>query len=136
MKLRKSLSPFNPEAVRLSTVAFVSGTYKASREETPVEIPAAVFLTKIRPEWRNSKHLKSANRLELAMIMMDASVKKARKVQANLSKRVARRYEEQHLIECFFNKAKNYRRVATRYEKTANMFKAYFTLLSIRLWLK
>ncbi|QOH62287.1 IS5 family transposase [Paenibacillus polymyxa] len=45
-------------------------------------------------------------------------------------------YKERHLIECFFNKVKNYRRLATRYEKTANMFMAFLTLLSIRLWLK
>ncbi len=31
-------------------------------------------------------------------------------------------YKERHLIECFFNKVKNYRRLATRYEKTANMW--------------
>ncbi|WP_282937636.1 transposase [Paenibacillus sp. RC67] len=45
-------------------------------------------------------------------------------------------YKEHHLIECIFNKVKKYRRLATRYEKTANMFIAFLTLLSIRLWLK
>ncbi|MGE7828305.1 transposase [Paenibacillus sp. NPDC093718] len=44
--------------------------------------------------------------------------------------------KERHLIECFFNKMKNYRRLATRYDKTASMFKAFLALISIRIWLK
>ncbi|QDH23839.1 IS5 family transposase [Saccharibacillus brassicae] len=45
-------------------------------------------------------------------------------------------YKERHLVECFFNKMKNYRRLATRYDKTASMFKAFLALISIRIWLK
>ncbi len=59
--------------------------------------------------------------------------KRHRRVQRPLD---AEAYTERHVIECFFNKVKNYRRLATRYEKTANMFKAFLTLLSIRVWLK
>jgi len=28
-------------------------------------------------------------------------------------------YKERHLVECFINKIKHFRRIATRYEKTA-----------------
>lgn len=45
-------------------------------------------------------------------------------------------YKERRLVECFFNKMKNYRRLATRYDKTASMFKAFLALISIRIWLK
>ncbi|SEP23118.1 Transposase DDE domain-containing protein [Paenibacillus sp. OK076] len=45
-------------------------------------------------------------------------------------------YKERHLIECFFNRVKKYRRLATRYDKTASMFKASLVLISIRMWLK
>ena len=45
-------------------------------------------------------------------------------------------YKERHLVECLFNKMKNYRRLATRYDKTASMFKAFLALISIRIWLK
>ncbi|OZQ56949.1 hypothetical protein CA599_31965, partial [Paenibacillus taichungensis] len=31
-------------------------------------------------------------------------------------------YRERHLVECFFNKVKNYRRLATRYDKLACTF--------------
>jgi transposase len=31
-------------------------------------------------------------------------------------------YKERHLIECFINKIKHFRRIATRYEKTARAF--------------
>ncbi|MCC3381171.1 transposase [Paenibacillus sp. UY79] len=47
-----------------------------------------------------------------------------------------RRIKSDTELNAFFNKVKNYRRLATRYEKTANMFMAFLVLLSIRLWLK
>ena len=34
-------------------------------------------------------------------------------------------YKERHLVECFFNKIKEYRRVATRYEKLAQTFLSF-----------
>jgi len=33
-------------------------------------------------------------------------------------------YKERHLIECFFAKLKKYHRIATRYEKLAQIFRA------------
>lgn len=44
-------------------------------------------------------------------------------------------YKERHLIECFFNKTKHYRRLATRYDKLACTFTAFLTLASIMIWL-
>lgn len=44
-------------------------------------------------------------------------------------------YRERHLVECFFNKVKNYRRLATRYDKLACTFKPFLTLASIMVWL-
>ncbi|MHA2852544.1 transposase [Paenibacillus lautus] len=34
-------------------------------------------------------------------------------------------YKERHLIECFFNKVKHYRRLATRFDKLASSFRAF-----------
>ena len=45
-------------------------------------------------------------------------------------------YKERHLVECCFNKLKHFRRVATRYEKTARNFLAMITLATIVLWLR
>jgi len=45
-------------------------------------------------------------------------------------------YKERHLIECFFNKLKAFRRVATRYDKLAASFLAFVYLASIWLLLK
>ncbi|MGN0517585.1 MAG: IS5 family transposase, partial [Acutalibacteraceae bacterium] len=42
-------------------------------------------------------------------------------------------YKERHLIECFFNKIKAFRRVATRYDKLASSFLAFVYIASI--WL-
>jgi transposase len=44
-------------------------------------------------------------------------------------------YVERHLVECFFQKLKRNRRVATRYEKLASRFMAIVTLAAIAIWL-
>ena len=46
------------------------------------------------------------------------------------------RYKERHLVECFFNKIKHFRRLATRYDKLSSMFQAFLYLAAIMLWLK
>lgn len=45
-------------------------------------------------------------------------------------------YKERHLIECFFNKIKAFRRVATRYDKLAISFLAFVYVASICVLLK
>lgn len=45
-------------------------------------------------------------------------------------------YKERHLVECFFQKLKNFRRVATRYDKLATSFLAFVYLASIVILLK
>ncbi|MGB8364280.1 MAG: IS5 family transposase [Rhizomicrobium sp.] len=45
-------------------------------------------------------------------------------------------YAQRHLIECCFSKLKHFRRVATRYEKTARNYRAVVTLAAIVLWLR
>ena len=45
-------------------------------------------------------------------------------------------YKERHLVECCINKLKHFRRVATRYEKTARNFLAIITVAAIALWLR
>lgn len=44
-------------------------------------------------------------------------------------------YKERHLVENFFCKIKRYRRVATRYEKTAANFLGFVLFASVRVWL-
>ncbi len=45
-------------------------------------------------------------------------------------------YKERHLVECFFNKLKHFRRVATRYDKLISRFKTFVYLASIMILLK
>lgn len=45
-------------------------------------------------------------------------------------------YKERNLIERMFNKLKHFRRVATRYDKTALSFLSFVHIASIYLWLK
>ena len=45
-------------------------------------------------------------------------------------------YAQRHLVECCFSKLKQFRRVATRYEKTARNYRAVVTIAAIVLWIK
>ena len=44
-------------------------------------------------------------------------------------------YRQRNLIERFFNKIKQFRRVATRYDKLAENFLASLKLACVRIWL-
>ena len=45
-------------------------------------------------------------------------------------------YKERNLVERFFNKIKNFRRIATRYDKTALSFTAMLALAAAMIWLR
>ena len=45
-------------------------------------------------------------------------------------------YKERHLVECFFQKIKWFRRVATRYDKSDDSFLAFVYLAAITILLK
>ena len=45
------------------------------------------------------------------------------------------RYKARHLVECFFNRLKQFRRIATRYDKLANRFNAFLHLACAYVWL-
>jgi putative transposase len=44
-------------------------------------------------------------------------------------------YKERNLVERLFNKLKQFRRVATRYDKTASAFLAFIHIAAICIWL-
>jgi transposase len=45
-------------------------------------------------------------------------------------------YRARNRVEQFFNKINHYRRIATRYHKTANRFLAALKLVAVRIWLR
>ncbi|WP_430232753.1 transposase [Nitrosomonas communis] len=45
-------------------------------------------------------------------------------------------YKERHLIECFFNKIKYYRRISSRYEKMAGNYMGFIRFASALIWLR
>ena len=45
-------------------------------------------------------------------------------------------YAQRHLVECCFSKLKQFRRIATRYEKTARNYIAVVTIAAIVLWMR
>jgi transposase len=44
--------------------------------------------------------------------------------------------KERHLVACFINKIKQFRRIATRYEKTARNFLAMVNIACAMVWLR
>ena len=45
-------------------------------------------------------------------------------------------YKERHLIECFFGKTKHFRRVFSRFDKTAKVFLGFLHFVSVLIWLR
>ncbi len=45
-------------------------------------------------------------------------------------------YAQRHLVECCFSRLKQFRRVATRYEKTARNFLAVIAIAATILWIR
>ena len=59
--------------------------------------------------------------------------KRNRKVQLTVDPAL---YALRNIIERCFNKLKNARRLATRYEKTAASYAAFISICSIKLWFR
>ncbi|WP_265016528.1 MULTISPECIES: IS5 family transposase [unclassified Wolbachia] len=55
-----------------------------------------------------------------------------RKVQRYYDEHI---YKERHLIECFFGKIKNFRRIFSRFDKTAEVFMGFLNLVGALVWL-
>ena len=45
-------------------------------------------------------------------------------------------YQERHLIECFFGKIKHYRRIFSRFEKTARNYMGFLCFVAALVWLR
>lgn len=45
-------------------------------------------------------------------------------------------YQARHLVECFFNKIKWFRRIFTRYEKLDRSYLAFLSFVSSLVWLR
>ena len=45
-------------------------------------------------------------------------------------------YKDRNLVERFFNKIKHFRRIATRYDKTALSFASMLSLVGAMIWLR
>ena len=58
--------------------------------------------------------------------------KKNRTIQRPLNREL---YKDRNKVERFFNRVKHYRRIATRYEKTARNYMAMLHLVSAIVWL-
>jgi transposase len=79
----------------------------------------------------DADHLRTALAAKQARAVIPNNPSRARKYP--IDKHL---YKERHLIECCFAKLKQFRRVATRYEKTARNYLAMITLAATILWLR
>ena len=46
------------------------------------------------------------------------------------------RYRERHLVECFMNKIKHYRRIFSRFDKLAKRYLGFLSFVSALIWLR
>lgn len=93
-----------------------------------VNLPSPSVLLADRGYDADSSRAKMEKRDVLPVIPMRKSRKKRIGVDRSL-------YRLRNLVERCFNKLKNARRVATRYDKTAESFLGFVDITSIRLWL-
>jgi transposase len=73
-------------------------------------------------------------REELAKAEVEAVIP-AKSNRRNPAPHDRQKYRWRNLIERLFNKLKNWRRVATRYDKTKQSYLGFVTLASIKLWI-
>ncbi|MFN3326996.1 MAG: transposase, partial [Bryobacteraceae bacterium] len=59
----------------------------------------------------------------------------AKRNRRNPSAHDACKYRLRNLVERLFNKLKNWRRIATRYDKTRESYLGFVTIASVKLWL-
>ena len=59
--------------------------------------------------------------------------KKNRKHKRDYDKHV---YKERHLVECFFGKIKHFRRIFSRFDKTATVFLSFLQFVGALIWLR
>ena len=59
--------------------------------------------------------------------------KRNRKIPRNIDRHI---YKERHLVEIFFRKLKNFRRVFSRFDKEIVAYQGFVTFVSILMWLK
>jgi transposase len=45
-------------------------------------------------------------------------------------------YKERHLVECFINKIKHFRRVATRYDRTIASYASFVAVAASMIWMR
>jgi putative transposase len=45
-------------------------------------------------------------------------------------------YKERHLVECFINKIKHFRRIATRYDKTIASYASFAAVACVMVWMR
>ena len=66
-------------------------------------------------------------------VLTPIPMRKSRKMRVGVDHGL---YKLRNLVERCFNKLKNARRVATRYDKTAESFLGFSDITSIRLWVR
>ena len=71
--------------------------------------------------------------MEVRDVVPVIPMRKTRKLRAAVDRTL---YRLRNLVERCFNWLKNARRVATRYDKTAQSFLGFIDITSIRLWLR
>lgn len=79
----------------------------------------------------DANHLREAIAEKGAVAVIPNNPSRAQKYELDLDL-----YAQRHLVECCFSRLKQFRRVATRYEKTARNYLAVLHLAAAMLWMR
>ena len=79
----------------------------------------------------DADHIREAIARKGAQAVIPSNPRRARKLPLD-----RHLYAQRHLVECCFSKLKQFRRVATRFEKTAQNYLAIVTIAATTLWLR
>ena len=90
-------------------------------------LPAGVVIADVAYD---ADHIRAAIAAKRAEVVIPSNPSRTRRLPI-----AAHLYKARHLVECCFSKLKQFRRVATRYKKTARNYRAVVTLAAIVVWL-
>lgn len=104
-------------------------------------VGSLAFALGSQPTGPNARHGGRCSPVVQDHVHCDRAKRSAGHPDAKVSQEASRRRPHslhclRNLVERCFNKLKNARRVATRYDKTAESFLGFIDITSIRLWLR
>jgi len=111
-----------------------AGVYVKNETKTRRFVEAILWLVRTGAQWRElPRNMASGTVLRSDL---GAGAKPARKNRTETRHIDWHLYKERHLVECFINKIKWYRRIFSRFDKLAKHFWGFLSFVASLIWLR